>query len=158
MGSDQGQQAAVLQFDREQERWPTDAIASASDALTPGAPSEELRRSFPLAEVKNAAGTIRTDVEWRDYRLVLQADALAVFCPVMNNRAELARGVRNEIEYASILGKPVYVFQDPDEDKNNTFQKWVPEPGSMGESPIQRPVTVCDSVADVLSRAAEGSS
>lgn len=142
---------AAVVFPRDQMRWPVDSFWHAAEVLSPGAPEAGEQAPIPVSRVEDAGGTIRTDVAWRDYRLVLQADALAVCNPVLNNK--LARGVRAEIEYASQNGKSIYVYQDPSQDTKGLFTSFASYEGSMGASPLGENVVLCESVEDLLERA-----
>jgi hypothetical protein len=144
----------ALRFDREGCRWSTDAIGAPETLLTPGPPADDDRKPIPLTRIWDAAGTIRTDVAWRDSRLVLQADALAVFCPVMNNAGKLARGVQFEMGEASHLDIPMSLYQDPTQDQG-AFEAWFGTPGSMGMTLVQEQIHQCDSLEQMLRRAVE---
>ena len=75
------------------------------------------RGPFKVKGLREAAGSIRSDVGWRDFRLVEQADFLAVFNPVFNNRNRISSGVSDEIAFALRRDKPIYVYQNPDHDR-----------------------------------------
>jgi hypothetical protein len=98
------------EFDRDGLRWNLNSFWSANEQL--GEPVSPYG-PFPLDKVRDAAGSIETDVGWRDYRLAEQASCLAVFNPVFNNSGKIARGVQNEVVFATRNGIPVYIFQDP---------------------------------------------
>ena len=72
----------------------------------------------------------------------------------MNNRSVLSSGVHNEIEYAGQNGKPRYVYQDREQERNEVFARFRRPDGSMGMSPIQELITVCESVDELLRRSA----
>lgn len=144
-----------LRFDRDTRRWPTTIVGPRETLISAGPPNASAQKPIPLSQVRAASGSIETDVGWRDYRLVLQADALAVCCPVMNNRDELAGGVRDEINFATTRGKPVYIYQDEQQDEKNLARQLL-KPGSsaMGVSDQQELITFCQSMEDALKRAA----
>lgn len=145
----------AIRFPRDQMRWPTDEYWKRDEILSPG-PGDAYGDLLPLKQVEDAAGAIRTDVGWRDYRLVLQADALAVFNPVFNNQSELSAGVRDEIDYAVMTHTPVYVFQDQNEDEKHRFLEWVGRESAMVTSERRDYIVHKDigSVQDLLRRAA----
>lgn len=143
-------------FRRDDLRWPTSEYWKEDAVLCPGRPEPTL---VPVRQVADAAGMIRTDVVWRDYRLVLQADSLAVFNPVMNNRGALSGGVQNELEFASLTDKRIYAYQDEEEDKGKDdeqgfFKKeFIREDSSMGASPMTSNIELCESVQELLVKA-----
>lgn len=138
-------------FPREDLRWPTAKYWKEDSVLCPGRPEPT---PVPIRQVADAAGMIRTDVGWRDYRLVLQADSLAVFNPVMNNRDRLSGGVQNEIEFATLTDKRIYAYQEKEEDQNDFFRKeFLREESSMGDSPLTSNIELCQSVPDLLVKA-----
>lgn len=110
-------EAIAFTFDRDNRRWPLDSLWSAEDRLgiTP-----EMGGDISIEEMRDAAGSIRADVSFRDYRLVDQADFLLVFNPIyrldeviaLRDRNTVAKSVDKEIQYAKSLRKSVYIFQD----------------------------------------------
>jgi hypothetical protein len=132
-------------------RWDMTPFWPPDDSLSPGPIPEEHRRPLIRSQIEQAAGLIRTDVGWRDFRLVMQADALAVFSPVMA-RDRLSRGVEAEIMAAISEAKPVYVYQDPKLDPNKKLLEWIGKPGSMAADQKQQWVVVADSVTDMMDR------
>lgn len=143
-------------FRRARERWNLTSFVSLAETLSSGPPPDTEQKRIPYEQVLYAAGTIRADVAARDYRLVAQAHSIAVFNPVMNNKTELETGVRNEIEYASTspLTDRTCVYQDPKQDRNKTFEKWLGKKGSLGERPVSRQIVMCKSVGELLESAA----
>ena len=143
-------------FRRARERWNLTSFVSLAATLSSGPPPDAEQKRIPYEQVLYAAGTIRADVAARDYRLVAQAHSIAVFNPVMNNKTELETGVRNEIEYASTspLTDRTCVYQDPKQDRNKTFEKWLGKKGSLGERPVSRQIVMCKSVGELLESAA----
>ncbi len=63
---------------------------------------------FRTEDVQNASGSILTDVGWRDYRLVEQANALAVFNPFFIGDT-VSRGVANEIMFAGRFSHRIHL-------------------------------------------------
>ena len=108
---------AAFTFDRDKLRWPLDSLWSAEYRLgvTP-----DVGKDIDMEEMQEAAGSIRADVSFRDYRLVDQADFLLVFNPIyrieevskLKNRDTVAKSVDKEIQYAKSHNKRVYIFQD----------------------------------------------
>jgi hypothetical protein len=132
-------------------RWDMAAFWPPGESLSPGPLPEANRRPLVRSQVEEAAGLIRTDVGWRDFRLVMQADALAVFCPVMA-RDRLSRGVEAEIIAAISEAKPVYVYQDPKLDPNGKLLEWIGKPGTMASDQKQQWVVTVGSVTEMLER------
>jgi hypothetical protein len=100
-------------FDREALRWNLEEFWPASTRL--GLPTQP-DGPFSARQLSVARGNINTDVTWRDYRLVDQAEILLVFNPIFNNRDYMAQSVRMEIDYAIHHQKYVYLYQDPKHD------------------------------------------
>ncbi len=132
-------------------RWDMSAFWPMEESLSPGPLSEKDRRPLIREQVEEAVGLIRTDVGWRDFRLVMQADALAVFNPVMA-RDRLSNGVEAEMLAAITEAKPVYVYQDPEYDPNKKLLEWIGKPGSMAAGQKQQWIVHVDSVEDMLER------
>ena len=132
-------------------RWDLAPIVAGEETLSPGAPPCEQRIRFNRMQLENAVGLIRTDVSWRDFRLVSQSDALAVLNPVMA-RDRLSRGVMAEIEAAITERKTVYVYQDPAFDPTGIFLEWVGQPGTMSADERQQWVVPVDSLDEMFRR------
>ena len=132
-------------------RWNHDKIFP--DVQTLQCPVSESERKRPLKqeEVEKASGLIWTDVSWRDTRLVMQADAVAVYCPIMR-KSTISRGVLNEVESAYSGITPCYVYQDPRFGSSTLFDEWLGKPGTMGESVKQVWVTQVDSVEQMINK------
>lgn len=62
------------------------------------------------------SGMLKSDVRFRDLRLVSQSRRLLVLCPWYHDRRP--RGVRDEIDYATKNGNVVHIWQDPKHDSN----------------------------------------
>jgi len=132
-------------------RWDMSSFWPVEDGLSSGPLPEKDQRPLIRQQVEEAAGLIRTDVGWRDFRLVMQADALAVFNPVMA-RDRLSRGVEAEMLAATAEAKPVYVFQDPELDPNKKLLEWIGKPGSMSVDQKQQWIVQVVSVEEMLDR------
>ncbi len=132
-------------------RWSLDNLWIQDELLSPGPILEKHRIPLMRQQLDDALGLMRTDVGWRDFRLVMQADALAVFCPVMA-RGRLSRGVLAEIRAACAQGKPSYVFQDPNFDPDGKFLEWLGTPGTMGADVAQQLITRVDSLDEMMER------
>lgn len=110
---------------------------------------------IPKEYVSRAAGLIRSDVRLRDYRLVDQSDALAVFNPWFNGKR--ANGVRNEIALALRHCIPVHIFQDPKHDPENEAMKTLKkEEGSLGDEPGSEYLTFYKRPQDLFQAALNG--
>ena len=135
-------------------RWDMSAFWPVEERLSPGPLPVADRRPLIRQQVEEAAGLIRTDVGWRDFRLVMQADALAVFNPVMA-RDRLSRGVEAEMLAATAEAKPVYVFQQPEFDPKKKLLEWIGQPGNMAADQKQQWVVEANSVENMLLRLRE---
>ncbi|HVZ92373.1 MAG TPA: hypothetical protein VG843_12035 [Rhizomicrobium sp.] len=134
----------ALRFPVE-EIWPKEELANMPVANSVLIPSNQLRL---------ATGLIGTDVGWRDFKLVSQADVLAVSCPKPRHRAEMTRGVKNEILAALAMGgTPVYIWQPREFDPQGLVEKeFFSDPGSMGSDVWQTVAQKCDSMEQMLNR------
>ena len=138
-----------IEFDRDSQRWDLAEFWPIEARL---APPTNVSRPIPTAQLRDAAGTISTDVGWRDFRLVEQSDRLAVFDPVFNDRGSVSRGVANEVSHAVRLGHPVYIYQDPRHDTKGALNRWLDQMGggTMGLAPSSRLITVKQSIAEMM--------
>jgi hypothetical protein len=127
-----------LEFDCEKERWNLANLWGNPDL--PILPSLTGSRKFPMSQVDNAAAMIRTDVGWRDRRLVLQSDSLAIVCPKPPNEDRITRGVYEEIQTAVPLGIMCNFWQKPEWDTNDFVGSIFPAAGSMGIGQTQASV------------------
>lgn len=149
---DEGELREVT-FDSDAARWNLDSVWPRSERLA--LPADTGKIQLKAAQLHVVAGNIRTDVTWRDYRLVDQADCLAVFNPIFNNRASgISRGVRNEITFASSQGKPVYIYQDPAHDSKDmvgqVFASTMAGGGTMERPPTDGVIVRKNSEAELL--------
>jgi len=125
-----------FQFDVRKHRWPISDLWGSAEILSGSCPS-----SIPIRPASSAAlveGLLRTDVGWRDYRLVEQSYAVACFSPVVprvDGDWRLSRGVEAELKKAVRANVPVYVFQEPRFDPKKAWLKRLPSPGAMGHDP-----------------------
>jgi len=128
-------------FDRDNLRWDLSSFWAPEERLTlPAKPHGDFR----LLQARIAAGSIKTDVGWRDFRLAEQADKLAVFNPIFPDRDTATGGVANEVTFATACGRPIYVYQDTELDPDNRCDKvWLAGygQGTMGKSPSGQLIT-----------------
>lgn len=120
-------------FNVKERRWPTADIWGNSMLLSKGQP--ERVDNIPLTLARNVLGLVESDVGWRDYRLVLQADYLACFSPVVprpDNTWRISRGVKDELEKAAETFIPSFVYQEPLFDPTKAWNTWLGKHGSMG--------------------------
>ena len=137
-----------LEFDCERERWNLADLWG--DAKLVIMPSLTGIQKFPMAQIANAAGTIRTDVGWRDRRLVLQSASLAIICPKPPHEERITRGVTEEIQTAVALGIPCNIWQKPEWDPNDFVGKTFPPAGSMGIGQTQAVVQKMETLEGVI--------
>jgi hypothetical protein len=122
-----------------------------TDRLLTESPIQHIQ--VPCSELTEAAGPIASDVGRRDYRLVKQAKALAVFCPIFNQRT--SSGVRNEIQFAIRLHTPVHIFQDPQHESPNQARNLLHGgSGALGRAPGEEYIEFHDSLESALEAAA----
>lgn len=132
-------------------RWDLSGLWADDEPLSPGPPKAEHQIPLIRKQLDDALGLIRTEVAWRDFRLIMQADALAVFNPVMT-KDRLSKGVKAEILAACTQMKPVYVYQDPKFDPNEKFLEWRGIPGTLAADAGQQWITMVDSLDDMMDR------
>ena len=131
--------------------WDLTEFWDTEHCLSKGPPESKFRKPFLKEELENAAGLIRTDVGWRDFRLVMQADVLVAFSPVMA-RDKLSRGVEAEILEAISQSKHVYIYQNPKFDPQKKFLDWLGDPGTMSENIKQQWIMPVDSLEELIER------
>ncbi len=139
----------LVEFDVLAHRFPVEDIW----------PGEELANSvmtdcvhIPSDQLRLATSLMETDVGWRDFKLVSQADALAVSCPKPSNRQMITRGVKNEILAALAMGgTPVYIWEPPEFDPQHVVDgEFFSDPGSMGSGVWQTVAQRCESMEQML--------
>jgi len=122
--------AAEVHFDFRKDRWNLDELwGDPSFCILPRM-AEALK--FPMAQINEAAGAIRTDVGWRDRRLVLQSRSLAIVCPKHPEENRITRGVAEEIQTAVAVGTVCNYWQRPEWDPEDFVGNQFPAAGSMG--------------------------
>jgi hypothetical protein len=137
----------TLLFDCAKARWSTDELWGTDRVILPS-PVESLE--VPVAQVQYAEGTIRTDVGWRDRRLVQQSDSLAIICPKPPNKNRVTRGVKEEIETAVPLGIVCHYWQKPEWDPDDYLATQFTAAGSMGIGTTQALVVRTPSLEDLI--------
>jgi len=148
-GDDRGE--SVVRFDREVRRWNLSSVWPPDRCLSSGPPVKEYQTAIPLEQLRAAAGLIKTDVGWRDYRLVDQATYLVAFNPVFKNQDRVSRSVYQEINFfASGKGRPAYVVQEQSHDPNGVLDRIFPPPGTMQEGPGAQMVVRKDQISEAF--------
>ncbi|MFC1614792.1 hypothetical protein ACFL5K_05790, partial [Gemmatimonadota bacterium] len=112
---------------------------------------EELPETIdiPADQVKAAEGCIKSDVAYRDYKLVMQSRSLIAFNPWFEG--EQTGGVRNEISLARTKYKPCHIFQDPIHDPNKeAYSKLILESSSLGYEATSKFIHFHDSLEDLF--------
>jgi hypothetical protein len=137
-----------MEFDCENERWNLQALWGSAEL--PILPSLTGARLFPFEQVDSAGPVIKTDVGWRDRRLVLQAESLAIVCPKPPGEDRITRGVNAEIETAVPLGILCNIWQKPEWDPDDFVGKRFPAPGSMGGGQIEAVVQKVKTLEDLI--------
>jgi hypothetical protein len=119
-----------IQYDCADDRWNLrDLWGNDRYAIVP---SLEGKFDFPLEQTKVASGGMRTDVGWRDRRLVLQSQSLAIICPKDLTEDRITRGVEEEIVTATTAQIPCFYWQKPEWDPENFLGTRFQRAGSMG--------------------------
>ncbi len=123
--------------------WPTDQLM--------GEPVSETIE-LPLSQVIGVRGALFDEVGIRDYRLLAQAQALAVFNPRFDGKRP--RGVRHEMARAAQIGREVHVFQNPQYDPDGVIRKeYAGDPGTMGSSAQSRYTVIHPDLESMLTNA-----
>ncbi len=137
-------------YDCATGRWNQDELwDDANAAILP-----MLKNGFKIPhgeQIQPAAGTMGTDVGWRDRRLVLQSKSLAIVCPKDPAADRITRGVRDEIATAVTVGTPCFYWQNPEWDKGGYVQSQFPSAGSMGQGFTELLVQRADSLESLIS-------
>lgn len=146
----QEEPSGLIAFDRDTARWNLESFWPAGERLA--IPPEATGSEFPETQLRDASGSILTDVTFRDYRLVDQADCLAVFNPVFNRREQMAGSVGQEIDFAVSQGKPVYLYQDPKHDDKNVIGEYLARltNSTMAPAPSRNLIIRKNSVQELL--------
>jgi len=103
--------------------WEPDIAKDASGTEKPFFPVQLKRneiRKMLLPEQGENYTTIDDQIEFRDIRLVAQADFVVCYRPYMDGR--ITGGVNTEMEYASMMGKEVVAFVGKDTLKGKTLR------------------------------------
>jgi hypothetical protein len=137
-----------VSFDCENERWNLERLWGNKELTI--LPSLSGQRQFPMAQIDNASGTIRTDVGWRDRRLVLQSASLAIVCPKPPQEDRITRGVNEEIQTAVPLGIMCNIWQKAEWDPEDFVGKRFPPAGSMGIGQTEATVQKMPSLEDLI--------
>jgi hypothetical protein len=124
------EQGKEIIFNCTNDRWNLRDLWGDPDA--PILPSIGTDLRIPFEQVNEAAGTIRTDVGWRDRRMVLQSNSLAIVCPKPPGRDQITRGVSEEIQTAVPIGIPCNYWQNAQWDPEDIVENQFPAAGSMG--------------------------
>lgn len=140
--------ATELEFDCENDRW--NLVKLWGEPALPVLPSSKGVRKFPMAQINSAAGSVRTDVGWRDRRLVLQSESLAIVCPKPPDEDRITRGVSEEIQTAVPLGIMCNIWQKPEWDPKDFVGTTFPAAGSMGIGQTQASVQRMQTLEELI--------
>lgn len=139
----------TFEFDPGHHRWQVQDLWPDTRLLASGVAA----RPLELEQAINIRGLIKTDISWRDNRLVIHSDCLVVFCPVMprvDGSHRMSGGVKEELERASGIVTPCYVYQNPELDPTGVFDSYVGKPGSMGASPKHESIYVVETLDELF--------
>ncbi|MHC2279868.1 DNA polymerase III delta prime subunit [Bradyrhizobium diazoefficiens] len=142
------EQSYRVSFNCALDRWRLDELWGSNDLVI--SPPEDKTIVFPKAQIGDAIGAIRTDVGWRDRRLVMQSKSLAIVSPKPPKEDRITRGVAEEIETAVMLGTVCYYWQNPDWDSGDFVGKAFGSAGSMGIGHTQAFVSRLDSLEALI--------
>lgn len=135
-------------FNCASDRWKLNELWGSNDLVI--SPPEDKMIAFPKPQIGGASGAVRTDVGWRDRRLVMQSKSLAIVCPKPPKEDRITRGVAEEIETAVMLGTVCHYWQKPEWDSGDFVGKAFGSAGSMGIGHTQAFVRRLDSLMDLI--------
>jgi hypothetical protein len=138
----------IVSFNCANDRWNLAELWGSPDL--PILPSEDKVTAFPKEEIFSVQEAMRTDVGWRDRRLVMQSESLAIVSPKPPAEDRITRGVAEEIETAVMLGTICYYWQKPEWDPNNYVGNRFSGAGSMGIGHTQAFVRRVESLAELI--------
>ncbi len=141
----------VISFNKN-SRWNLSDLWNDCELICDNTPIIPEEIEIPVSQLVDIHGIIKTDIGWRDYKLVEQADVLALFCPVPPNRDDVTRGVMGEWQEAATNSKACYVYQEADWDLNKRIEALTSDAGSMGSQPINNVSQQVDTVEELLTR------
>lgn len=137
-----------IRYRDTRDRWAqVDFWGGADAAILPPVDSEIM---IPSEQIEAVAGIVETDVGWRDRRLVLQAQSLAICCPKDPNKNRITRGVRTELDAATAVGISSFYWQEPKWDPEN-FVGGQFEAGTMGPGASEALVQRTESLEALIS-------
>jgi hypothetical protein len=137
-----------VRFNCASDRWKLDELWGSNELVI--SPPEDKPIEFPKAQIRGAREAIRTDVGWRDRRLVMQSKSLAIVSPKPPKEDRITRGVSEEIETAVLLGTVCYYWQKPEWDSGDFVGKAFGSAGSMGIGHTQAFVKRLDSLEELI--------
>lgn len=137
-----------VRYSSATDRWCQTDLWGSEEAMASPLLADEFE--IPAAQIENAVGIIRTDVGWRDRRLVAQAASLAICCPKDPADDRITRGVSSEIDTATAAQIPCYFWQEPTWDQNKFVEKRFPPPGSMGAGAAEALVRQAESLEALI--------
>jgi hypothetical protein len=145
---DASKDAKSLNFNCAADRWRLDELWG--DPNAPIVLPDGADFSYPIEQIGDARGLMRTDVGWRDRRLVMQSESLAILCPKPPHEDRITRGVETEIETAILLGIPCSYWQKPEWDPKDFVGNRYSKAGSMGAGHSQAFIKRVDSLDDLI--------
>jgi len=137
----------TVSFNCATDRWKVDDLWGTADrAIVAG---DDKAMAFPKAEILNVEESLRTDVGWRDRRLVMQSDSLAIVSPKPPGEDRITRGVAEEIQTAVMLGRVCHYWQKPEWDPNDFVGNHFTA-GAMGAGHTQSFVVPVESLTELI--------
>jgi len=138
----------VIAYDCSQSRWGLKELWGQHQEPVVAPPSGIFQ--FPKSQIDWASGNIKTDVGWRDRRLVRQSKSLAVICPKDLEENRITRGVDDEITTAMTAQIPFCYWQKPEWDPENFLGTRFQPAGSMGPGYVQMLFRRADSLPELI--------
>jgi hypothetical protein len=138
----------TVSFNCANDRWNVAELWGSPDL--PILRSEDKVTAFPKEEVLSVREAMRTDVGWRDRRLVMQSKSLAIVSPKPPKEDRITRGVAEEIETAVMLGTICHYWQKPEWDPQDYVGNRFSGAGSMGIGHTQAFVRRVESLVDLI--------
>ncbi|WP_145984422.1 hypothetical protein [Bradyrhizobium nitroreducens] len=137
-----------VDFECDKERWNLVELWGNADLSILPCLSETI--SIPVKQIDDASSAMRTDVGWRDRRLVLQSASLAIVCPKPPHENRITRGVEDEIQTAVTVGITCNYWQQQDWDPGDFVGNRFPAAGSMGIGQTQALVQKKGSLEELI--------
>jgi hypothetical protein len=142
------EKSEIVGFNSVGDRWNLEELWGSSNL--PILPSRDEVVSFPKPQILDSSQAMKTDVGWRDRRLVMQSKSLAIVSPKPPKENRITRGVADEIETAVMLGTVCHYWQNPEWDPEDYVGARFSGAGTMGIGHTQAFVKRVSSLEELI--------